>query len=451
MVFFLKSVKKAIVLPLFKKGDEFSLSNYRPISKLPILSKIIEKCIKSRLMSFLSMNSIFTSSQFGFRPGLSTQDAIVHVMDKIYDNLNKKLSTIGVFIDFSKAFDTINREILITKLEKYGIRGIALNLMKSYFANRSQQVQLGDSFSQSLPINIGVPQGSVLGPILFLIYVNEIPCISNLFSTCMFADDTSLLFSGKFSDNLVRTCNEGLDLFTDWCCANRLSVNVDKTKYILFSNFSKPVDMQNLIINGTPIDQTHTIRFLGIQLDSDLKFSSHLTNISNKISKTSAVIFKIRDFLPPYILIKLYYSLVEPYLNYCTIIFGNSYQSHLNSLEISQRKCIRTIYNTSFLAHTDPIFADLKILKFKDIYRLNLGVFVFKNKISFMELLSHHEYNTRSNNSLNPSTQRLTLTQRQSVKYQASLTWNQIPTSIKNSNSLRQFRKKFKDHIILSY
>ena len=190
-------LKKAIVIPLFKKNDRNLMTNYRPISLLHWLSKIFEKCIRSRLLHFLNLNKIINSNQFGFQSGISTQDAVMHIIEKLYSNLNLDLYTVGIFIDFSKCFDTINRSILIKKLECYGIRGLPLQLFISYLSDRSQTVRIGNSFSLPKNIDIGVPQGSVLGPILFLLCVNEIPNICPNFTSCLFADDTTFLVSGS--------------------------------------------------------------------------------------------------------------------------------------------------------------------------------------------------------------------------------------------------------------
>ena len=340
---------------------------------------------------------------------------------------------------------------MIKKLQNYGIRGVALKLLNSYLENRSQQVVINDSVSNTLPINLGVPQGSILGPLLFLIYVNEVPNISHNFTTCIFADDTSFLFEGRCISDVINSCNHGLMLFSDWCIANRLSVNIQKTKFMIFSNCSIPAILPNLFLNGAPLDRVSSIRFLGIDLDQNLKFDLHLNNIANKLSKINGVIYRMRENFPSYVLIKLYYSLIEPHLNYCSIIFGNSYQNHLNSIEISQKKCVRTIYGASFLAHTNPIFSKLKILKFKDLYRLSLGSYLYKNHNLILEFSSQHGYDTRTRSDLNPQIQRLTQTQNQSVKVQAPLIWNKIPPDIKTCNNVKLFKKKLKEHLISLY
>ena len=448
---FPKIFKKALVLPLFKKGSITEISNYRPISILPTFSKVIEKCLKVRLTHFLSSNNILAPQQFGFQTGLSTEDAILNFLEHIYANINNKLSSIGIFVDFQKAFDTVNRDILLQKLEKYGIRGNALDIFASFLSDRFQSVKIGNSISENKQINIGIPQGSVLGPLCFLVIVNEIPLISNFSSSCMFADDTSFLFSHADFDNLFEDCNLGLESFFDWCCANRLSVNISKTKYMIFSNNQLPNITPDLCLNNIILENVSSIRFLGIELDKNLKFNQHILDISKKISKTAGIIRKLNDFFPRNVLISLYYSLIEPHINYCCLVFGGTYNSHLDPLLIAQKKCIRAVAGASYLAHTNPLFFSLKILKFNDLYKYNLGVYMYRNLERFSIYLSNNVYNTRTNAIYNPPFQRLNLCQRQSIEYQAPNNWNEIPESIRNSSNLMSFKINYKSHLVSKY
>ena len=251
------------------------MTNYRPISILPKLSKIIEKCLKSRLVHYFTRNNLFNQVQFGFLSEKSTKDAILHLTEKIYKNLHDKLSTLAVYIDFSKCFDTLNRDILIKKLEIYGIRGPPLKLLASYLENRCQAVKVNNTLSEFKPINAGVPQGSVLGPLLYLIYVNELPNISDKFSTCLFADDTTLIFESYKKYDLFNKCDFGVNLFFSWCCANRLSINISKTNLMLFSNTLSPHDIADVFMNHIKIDYVSSIRFLGIIIDDKLRFNLH--------------------------------------------------------------------------------------------------------------------------------------------------------------------------------
>ena len=297
------SLKKAVVLPLFKKDDPEIMSNYRPISILPKLSKIIEKCIKSRLLHYFSRNNLLNQVQFGFLPEKSTQDAMIHLTEQIYSNLHNKLSTLAIYIDFSKCFDTLNRDILLKKLEIYGIRGIPLQLFKSYLENRHQAVKVNNAISEYKPINVGVPQGSVLGPILYLIYVNDLPNISNQFSTCLFADDTTLIFEGSNKYDLFKKCDFGVNLFFSRCCANRLSINISKTNLMLFSNTLAPSDIADVFMNKIKIEYVSSARFLGVIIDDKLRFNIHINEISKKSLKTQVFFINFSNMslkLPSY-------------------------------------------------------------------------------------------------------------------------------------------------------
>ena len=222
--------KQAIIVPIHKKGVHSDVGNYRPVSLLPFFSKILEKCIAVRLVGFLDDFSVLNPDQFGFRRGLSTSDALLDYMEFLYKNIDEKKHVISVFIDFSKAFDTVKHDILLSKLEMYGIRGVANDWFRSYLTGRSQRVRVGSCISEEKLIINGVPQGSVLGPILFLLYVNELPNIFPELKATLFADDTTLSAAQADIGNLVRTIDVGLDKFTAWAFANRLALNAQKNQ-----------------------------------------------------------------------------------------------------------------------------------------------------------------------------------------------------------------------------
>ena len=450
---FPENLKKAIVLPLYKKGERDLLTNYRPISLLPTFSKVFEKCIKSRLTQYFTDRNLLSSVQFGFQNNISTQDAIIYLVEKAYDNLNVKSSLLTIFIDFSKCFDSLNREILIQKLEAYGIRGLPLKLFISYLTNRKQAVKIGNQVSEFSLIETGVPQGSVLGPLLFLIYVNDLPLISNLFSSCLFADDTTLIFENVDKTDLITSCNIGLEKFSEWCRANRLAVNPAKTNSMLFSNVLKSEDIHNRIyLNNSNVQHASSVQFLGVEIDKKLKFKNHINNITNKISKNTGILYKLRSSVPTNTLVCIYRSFVESYLNYCPLVFGNAYRTHLIPLEVAQRKCVRIITNQHPQAHSNPIFANLKLLKVNDIFKLNLGTYMYKNLDKFSLNRHIHVHSTRSGfNQYIPSFQRLTLTLNQSIYYQVPANWNNIPDAIKECRSLKSFKFNYKNWILAAY
>jgi len=226
---FPSELKRATIIPIPKSGNLQDKSNYRPISILPILSKIFERCMYNRLIKFIDKFSILTSFQFGFRKGKSTTDAILNFTNYMNKCFNNNEYSLGIFVDLRKAFDTVNHDILLNKLCIYGVRGIALQWFQSYLYGRSHCVKLGSVFSDMETVNIGVPQGSILGPLLFLIYINDMPNVSKIFSFTLFADDTTLANSNCNFAELINSTNVELNKIYDWTMSNRLSINYDKT------------------------------------------------------------------------------------------------------------------------------------------------------------------------------------------------------------------------------
>ena len=229
-------LKIARITPIYKAGEKTDPGNYRPIASIPFISKIFEKSINSRLVNFFDRNSLFTDVQFGFRKGKSTFDALLKLVNEIYDSLNSRNHMLSIFVDLKKAFDTVSHPILVKKLEKYGVRGIPLDLIHSFLSNRQQFVKIGDCTSRTIHNSLGVPQGSNLGPTLFLVYINDVPEATDLLKTLLFADDSVHYHSHNSFSTLVETCNSDMDKVKLWSDSNRLSINVSKCNTMLLTN-----------------------------------------------------------------------------------------------------------------------------------------------------------------------------------------------------------------------
>ena len=386
--------KNAVIVPVFKKGDKLDINNYRPISILPLFSKVIERCVARRLVSFLDEFSILHRNQYGFLKGLSTVDAIIDFSEYIYENLENKNHIVSVFIDYRKAFDTVQHDILLSKLEAYGIRGLPFDWFKSYLHDRKQCVRIGKSCSNRNNITIGIPQGSVLGPILFILYVNELANVSPMMKTILFADDTTVSLSGRNFHGLLGELNDELCKFSSWSLSNRLSLNVEKTGAMIFSNRLADVDLGEAVrLNHTAVDYLDKVKFLGVTLDSKLKYCYHIDNICSKLSKVIGIMYRVKRYLPRNALICLYYSLFYPYLLYGNVLWGGTFDVHLNNIEILQKRVIRIITDSSYLAHTDPLFHQTGILKACDIHKFLLLSYFFKHRDDFPS--SNVVYNTR--------------------------------------------------------
>ena len=335
-------LKIARVCPIYKSGDPCSFSNYRPISVLPGFSKIIEKLVHLRLMSYLTKHSILINNQYGFRNNHDTSLAVIDMIDNITEKLDSGYFSLGLFIDLSKAFDTLDHRILINKLEFYGIRGKALEWFKSYLTNRQQYVQYNGVQSNIMHIKTGVPQGSILGPLLFLIYINDIVKASELLYLILFADDTNVFIYHKDPKRLQDMCNTEIDRLSQWFKANKLSLNITKTNYILYSPRSKSglqsSESFSVELDGTRIERVSYAKFLGVYIDDKLTWHKHIQEISTKISKNIGIMSRISYKLNSSILLKLYNTLILPYLSYCNMIWTMASDTVLTKLFILQKR-----------------------------------------------------------------------------------------------------------------
>ena len=322
-------LKIAKVRPIFKAGNKEEFLNYRPVSVLPIVSKIYEKIVYKRLIDYLEWNSVLTEHQYGFRKNRSTTMALHVLIDKLHKAIENKYLTIGIFLDLSKAFDTVNHKILLQKLEYYGIRGNALLWFTNYLSNRQQYVFHDKINSKMKYIECGVPQGSILGPLLFLIYINDLINVSKSLYTVLFADDTNMFYSDKNPDKIMETINNELAKIDIWFKVNKLSLNTSKTHYILFGNIKKAKQNAyrdlNININGTCIQSTDKTKFLGVYIDQGLTWEAHINYTCNKISKITGVLLRARNKLYTDAMITLYNTLALPYFSYGITLWGMTY------------------------------------------------------------------------------------------------------------------------------
>ena len=362
-------LKIAKVKPLHKKDDREVCNNYRPISLLPSISKILEKVILKQLIEYFTDNNILYTSQYGFRKKRSTEHAILELTDTILKHMDQNVTPTTIFLDLSKAFDTLDHHILLHKLKHYGLNDSALKLCKNYLSERKQYVQLNETKSSQLDISIGVPQGSILGPFFFLIFVNDLPNCSNLLKFITYADDTTLIstINPQSTDN-ISLLNTELNKVYTWLCTNKLSLNISKTKSITFHTPQRKVTPPVITINSQKIDKSDTFNFLGITLDKHMSWKAHINKIKNKISQTIGALNNLRNLLPKAALMHIYNALITPHLNYGILAWGKS--NHVNQILKIQKRAVRVISNAKYNAHTEPLFKNLGILKIEDMRKL---------------------------------------------------------------------------------
>ena len=370
-------LKIAKVKPLYKKGDNFCLNNYRPISLLPTISKIFERVMFAQLYSYLNANNLLSEQQYGFRSQHSTELACVKLVDYItteMDNVKKIKTPTAIFLDLSKAFDTLNFNILLNKLQYYGIDGISLSLIRSYLTDRFQYVQFENSESDLLEIKTGIPQGSILGPLFFSIMINDLVNSSNKFKFLMYADDTTIYFNLEDFpiENREVLINNELEKVNKWLKLNKLAVNVDKTKIMLFHK-RRPVTPIQFSMNNRIIDVVQHFNYLGIMLDADMSWKTHVAMVRNKLLRINGILHRLKYIYPQSILITLYKSLFVPHINYGSLLWGHAG----GALDKIQKKAVRTITYSNYIAHSEPLLKELNLLKVKDLFELKILKFLF--------------------------------------------------------------------------
>ncbi len=371
---FPEELKLSRVIPLYKSESIHLLSNYRPISLLSPFSKILEKLMDKCLLSYLNKKDILYKYQFGFWKNHSTTLALIEIIDSILNAMDKGLYTCGIFIDFSKAFDTINHTILLSKLDHYGIRGVALHW---FITDRSQFVDFNGALSNTIKTNCGVPQGSNLGPLLFLIYINDISNCSNVLKLRLFADDTNAFLEDSNILTLTTIVNVELEKLTNWIKANKLSLNIKKSKFMIFSSIKKQLHyIPNINLDGSLLEQSEFFKYLGVLLDRNLSWKFHINLICKTLFKNIGIISKLCYYVDLDTLKNVYYSLIYPYLYNGAVIWGNTYQSRINQLNILNNKVIRIMTFSKPRSHAPPLYKLLGILQVKDI--------VYTQKCNFM-------------------------------------------------------------------
>jgi len=448
--------KKAKVSPIFKSGDKNDVGNYRPISVLPITSKIIERAVHDQLYAHLSNEHLLSAAQSGFRINHSTATTLLDVQDYILKNMDDGYVTGIIFLDLKKAFDTVNHEILLSKLKAYGIGEIELSWFKSYLKNRNQAVKINSTLSDFQNVNIGIPQGSILGPLLFIIYVNCLPnCVDC--KTVMYADDTTLMCKGKTKQDIQNKLESCLFNIAKWFKANELTLNVDKTKLMICGTkcqLEKFNDV-NVFYNNNVIERVSEFKYLGVKFDCCMTWSNHVDYLCSSIAKRIGIIKRVKHFMPRHTLTMLSNALVIPLFDYGSTVWSNFSQESQLKLQVLHNNLARTILSADIRTHVDDMMAALEWIKLKDRWENHLLILVFKclknlspaylsSQFNFIH--DYHNYATRNHSSNTLVVPKFKSNSgKRTFHVRSAYIWNNLPTTIRtevNVLSLGQFKAK---------
>ena len=459
--FYPSCFKVARVVPVFKAEDPTQFSNNRPVSVLPVLSQIFERVIKVRLVEFLDKQGVIIPGQYGFRSGHSTDMAILDMVEKVRMAWAEKKVALGVFIDLKKAFDTVDHVILLSKLEHYGIRGQALSLLRSYLSERSQYVCYGGFESERGLVECGVPQGSVLGPLFFLLYVNDMVKASEEMDLVLFADDTNIFCKGRNYQELFAKVNRGLQEINVWFQCNKLTLNLKKTEYVYFGGpGGRIIPPGGLNINGEAVRRVEGARFLGVWVDEGLKWTGQIEKVRAKVGKLIGILGRVSAVIGGKSILMLYNALVLPHLQYCLMVWGDFEEGRNKTLGDSllryQKRFLGLIEGKRGMFHSDPIFSKLGILKVSDMYKQQLRTHAWKfvkgrlpeNQMSMLSKVSEvHGYGTRSAK----TGMFMSTLDHRGVGYRVPKEWQSLPEKLKEMRSLQGFKKVSKSGFLDSY
>ena len=437
-----EKIKLSVVTPIFKSGNREKIENYRHISNI---AKIFKKCLKDRLLGYFTSHHLLSENQYGFRPGQGTSNAMYELASEINGNLDGGNKCIALFLDLAKAFDTVSHHTLLQILEGCGVRGTVLELFSSYLSDRTQYVRIATTLSEPKRIEYGVPQGTVIGPILFNIYINDLCNLDVDGRIISYADDTAVIFSGSTWDLAKNKFLRSFKKIKDLLNSLGLTLNVEKTKYIAFSITMKNRPAFNNIRidnNGNNIDGVDSMRYLGILIDKHLKWNEHVLYLSQKMRFLIYKFFILRNILTRKTIIMVYRAIAESLFRYGILVWGGMYNTNLAQLKTIQNYIVKTVLNKPKLYSTSLLYSR-DICNLQTLYITSICNFVHVSDGPGLDLLNHG-YSTRgrSNLLLNVPKSRRDINQR-FLTYLAPKMYNLIPLDIRRVEQPKKFSKLF--------
>lgn len=449
------TLKVAKVSPIYKSGSKTDPGNYRPISVLPVISKIFEKILHIRLETHLQTINFIYKQQYGFRSKSNTLAATIDLVTKIKSNIDKKNIVVGIFIDLKKAFDTVSHNLLIKKLERIGVKGNALKMFESYLSNRMQVVKIENTQSKTEPLTCGVPQGSILGPLLFLIYINNVHELSLNGDITLYADDTCLFYFGASIHTILSHAQKDLNNLFSWFQHNLLTINISKTCYIIFKAKNKPIpNYDPPKINNVELQEKNSEKYLGLHIDSCLTWNTHITHVKSKLSSLTGSVKNVMHCVPRQIRYTIYNCLVKPHLLYLIELWGSAVKSKLAKLQISQNKLVKLLFNIPYLTSTETVYKETKIMNIRQLYKYTTCILVRKiltNKIhTNLTYTKVKEIRKRSSRRASYIVLPKTRTNygKKTILCEGAQLYNKLPSQIKSVSSFNAFKFKLAQHIM---
>ena len=448
--------KEAKVTPLHKNGPQEEVNNYRPISILPVLSKVLEKHVHESLMDFLHGNNLLHKTQSGFRAQHSCETALVNMIDLWLNAIDNGKMAGVVLVDFKKAFDLVDHQILINKMEIYGIKDEALMWFDSYLTNRKQLVSVHNNMSDFKQISCGIPQGSILGPLLFLLFINDLPLYTDKVSTDLYADDTTLYNVQDSIEQIENNLQSALNSLHIWCKNNGMILNSSKTKVMLVTTKQKRqglnTDNLDLNFNNESLNMISNDKILGVYVDNNLTWTDHIKHLTKKIASNIWLLSKIKKFLPQAHRVQFYKSYIQPHIDFCNIVWGSSSESNkLKILKLQKRAC-RIILDYNVADFTDAM-KSLKIMTIYDRLYLRKAKVMFKvyNNTTPGYISENFKLRNDVNTSIHlrsssagcfippkPKTEYF----KHSLRYSGCLVWNSLPVEVKNAPTIDTFHNR---------
>ena len=451
--------KHATVIPIYKKGDKLNPANYRPISLLPILSKVLEKTVAAQLLIHLHEFNLLSNYQFGFRPNLSTENALTMVTDTLYQTMEDGNITLLTLLDLSKAFDSVNHTLLLSKLKKVNCDTFWFS---DYLTNRKQSVKINKITSMQNEIKFGVPQGSILGPLLFIIFINDLFETFNDVQLVGYVDDLQVLLTDKPENHLAikNRAETSLNRLMSWYRKNGLKLNPDKTECIMFGskNLLKKIPSNfSIQFANTTIHPSKNVRNLGVHFDESLSFESHINKACAKANQALVRINRVKHLLDQQTRIIAVNSLALSHLNYCSTIWGTCSKKVSQIAQRSQNFAVKVMANGNYNKrdHVTPLIKNLEILNMENKYKYNLCSLMYKilNSIlpnwltSFHENENHSDRNTRQSENLFIPYRRTTAG-KQTLNIRGGALWNTLPSALKRSRTLPTFKSNLHKYLL---